>query len=333
MNYRKFGRTGLKVSPLALGTFNFGMATAPDEADRIMAAAVEAGINLFDTANYYNGGDSERIVGRYLKDSGQRNKVVLATKAYFPVGDGPNDRGSSRQHIMQACEASLRRLQTDHIDLYQLHRPDPNTPIDETLGALTDLLRQGKVRYIGTSTFPAWGLMEAIMTSELRDFVRPVSEQPPYNLLDRRIENELVPLCQKYEIALLPWGAFALGILTGRYADVANLPADSRAKRLGGVYAERVTARGIALGTQFVALAQEIGILPAQLAMLWVKDQPGVTAPLIGPKSVAQLADFVPVMEMALTDAMRVACDRLVPPGSAAVNFHNSAEWMKMTIS
>lgn len=330
--YRNFGRTGLKVSSLALGTFNFGMATGEPVAQDIMASAIDAGINLFDTANYYNGGESERIVGRYLKASGNRHRVILATKAYFAVGDGPNDRGSSRLHLMKAVEDSLRRLQTDHIDLFQLHRPDPETPIEETLSTLTDLVRQGKIRYIGTSTFPAWGVMEVLMKSELRGFVRPISEQPPYNLLDRRIENELVPLCQKYGIALMPWSAFAQGILIGRYTDAAKLPTDSRASRLGGVYAERVTQRGIEIGNRFVALAKNEGIMPAQLAMLWVKDQPAVTSPLIGPKSVSQLEAFIPVMDMHLSDTLREECDRLVPPGSVAANFHNSAAWMKMRV-
>ena len=189
MEYRLFGRTGVRVAPLAIGNMNFGNPTDEQESFRIVDAALTAGINIIDTANAYNGGLSEEILGRALARDGKRDKVFLANKAFNPVGDGPNDRGTSRLHLMRACEDSLRRLKTDHIDLYQMHRPDPDTSVEETLAALTDLVRQGKVRYVGCSTHPAWKVMEAIMVSELKGYVRYISEQPPYNLLDRRIEN------------------------------------------------------------------------------------------------------------------------------------------------
>ncbi|UCC55022.1 MAG: aldo/keto reductase [Anaerolineaceae bacterium] len=333
MDYRLFGRTGVKVAPLALGTANFGRPTPEEESERILNEALDAGINLIDTANAYAGGESERIIGRVLARNGKRNQVFLATKVHFPTGPGPNDRGNSRLHVMQACEASLSRLQVDHIDLYQLHRPDPQTPIEETLSALTDLVRQGKVRYVGCSTFPAWGVMESLLTSELRGLVRFVSEQPPYNLLDRRIENELVPLAQAYELALIPWSPMAMGILAGRYDDETTYPTGSRAALEGGIYAERVTARGIALGRAFSQVAQEAGLSAAQLAILWVKDQPGITAPLVGPRTLDQLEHLLPVLEMSLPADVRQACDALVPPGSAAVNFHNTAPWMKMAVT
>jgi aryl-alcohol dehydrogenase-like predicted oxidoreductase len=233
---------------------------------------------------------------------------------------------------MRACEDSLRRLGTDYIDLYQLHRPSFDIPIDETLGALTDLVRQGKVRYIGSSTAPAWKVMEAVLVSETKGYVRFVSEQPPYNLLDRRIENELVPMCQAYGLGILPWTPLAMGVLAGRYADAENYPSGSRASLRGGIYAERVTARGIEVGDQFVGLAKERDISPAQLAVLWVKDQPGITAPLIGPRTLEQLEHFLPVMDMELDETIRLACDELVPPGSVVANFHNSAPWMKMRV-
>jgi aryl-alcohol dehydrogenase-like predicted oxidoreductase len=293
---------------------------------------MDAGINLIDTSNSYAKGESERIIGRALAASGRRDQVLIATKAHYPVGPGPNDRGNSRLHLMKACEDSLRRLQVDHIDLYQLHRPSFELPIDETMSALTDLVRQGKVRYVGCSTTPAWKAMEAIMVSELKGYVRFVSEQPPYNLLDRRIENEMVPLCREYQMGILPWSPLAMGILAGRYADAADTPADSRASLRGGIYAERVTDRGIEVGSRFVQLARERGISPAQLAVLWVKDQPGITAPLIGPRTLEQLEHFLPVMEMQLGDQLSAACDALVPPGSAVANFHNSAPWMKMQV-
>lgn len=332
MVYRQLGKSGVKVAPLALGTDNFANPTPEDEAIRMVDRAIEAGINLIDTSNSYAGGESERIIGRALKQNGRRQQVLIATKAHYPTGPGPNDRGNTRLHLMQACEASLRRLQTDHIDLYQLHRPDFDVPIEETLAALTDLVRQGKVRYIGSSTAPAWKVMEAVMTSELKGYVRFVSEQPPYNLLDRRIENELIPMCQAYNLGVLPWSPLAMGILAGRYADAYAVPENSRASLRGGIYAERVTPRGVAVGNRFVSLAAELGMSAAQLAVLWVKDQPGVTAPLIGPRTMAQLEHFLPVLEMSLTDEARAVCDELVPPGSAVANFHNSAPWMKMKL-
>ncbi|MCC6603622.1 MAG: aldo/keto reductase [Anaerolineae bacterium] len=332
MEYRRLGRSGVKVAPLCLGTDNFANPTPEDESRAIINRAIDAGINLIDTSNSYAQGESERIIGRALQGNGRRHQVLIATKAHYPTGPGPNERGNGRLHLIQACEDSLRRLQTDHIDLYQLHRPDFDVPIEETLAALTDLVRAGKVRYIGSSTAPAWKVMEAIMVSELRSYVRFVSEQPPYNLLDRRIENELVPLCQAYGLGLLPWSPLAMGILAGRYADAATYPAASRAQLRGGIYAERVSAQGIDVGNQFVKLAQEVGISPVQLAVLWVKDQPGVTAPLIGPRTLEQLEHYLPVLEMTLTDEVRAACDALVPPGSAVANFHNSAPWMKMKL-
>ena len=332
MEYRTLGRTGVKVAPLCLGTDNFANPTPEAESVAIIERALDAGINLIDTSNSYAQGECERIIGRALAANGRRQQVILATKAHYPTGPGPNDRGNSRLHLMRACEDSLRRLQTDTIDLYQLHRPSFDIPIDETLGALTDLVRQGKVRYIGSSTAPAWKVMEALMVSELKGLVRFVSEQPPYNLLDRRIENELVPMCQAHGLAILPWTPLAMGVLAGRYSDAAAFPANSRASLRGGIYAQRVTARGIEIGKQFVQLANERGMSPAQLAVLWVKDQPGITAPLIGPRTVEQLEHFLPVLEMQLDESIRLACDELVPPGSVVANFHNSAPWMKMRV-
>ena len=332
MNYRTLGRTGLKVAPLGLGTDNFANPLPEATAHAILDRAVAGGINLIDTSNSYSGGDSERFIGHWLHERGNRHAVVVATKVHYPVGPGPNDRGNSRRHILAACEASLRRLQTDHIDLYQLHRPSPEIPVEETLYALDMLVRDGKVRYIGTTTHPAWQVMEALMVSGQRGFARFVSEQPPYNLLDRRMENELAPLAQKYGLGLLPWGSLAAGILVGRYRDATHFPPESRAALRGGIYAERVSAAGIAAGDRFVALAEAAGIPPAQLGLLWVKEQPGITAPLYGPRTVAQLEHVLPILEMTLSDELRQACDTINPPGSAVANFHNSAPWMKMRI-
>ncbi|MBW2474967.1 MAG: aldo/keto reductase [Deltaproteobacteria bacterium] len=332
MEYRLLGRTGVKVAPLCLGSDNFANPTPEAESIAMIERAIDAGINLIDTSNSYAKGESERIIGRALAASGRRDQVLVATKAHYPTGPGPNDCGNSRLHLMKACEESLKRLQVDCIDLFQLHRPSFELPIEETMCALTDLVRQGKVRYVGCSTTPAWKAMESIMASELKGYVRFVSEQPPYNLLDRRIENEMVPFCQEYQLGIFPWSPLAMGILAGRYADADKTPEASRAALRGGIYAERVTARGIEVGSRFVQLAKDRGISPAQLAVLWVKDQPGITAPLIGPRTLEQLEHFLPVMEMQLDDQTRAACDALVPPGSAVADFHNSAPWMKMQV-
>ena len=329
MEYRNFGRTGVKVSPLALGTDNFANPTPADESIAIIRAALDAGINLIDTSNSYARGEAERIIGQALKQHGLRDQVILATKVHYPTGPGVNDRGNSRLHIMRACEDSLRQLQTDTIDLYQTHRPDLEVPLDETLRALDDLVRQGKVRYIGSSTAPAWHVVEALMTSEIKNHVKFVSEQSPYNLLDRRIENEMVPVCQRHGLGLLTWSPLAMGMLAGRYASADVPPSDSRATLRGGIYAERITQRGVEIGNQFAALAREYGLHPAQAAVLWVKDQPGVTAPLIGPRTLAQLQHLLPVLDMTLPEAFRRRCDELVPPGSVVASFFNSAAWMR----
>jgi aryl-alcohol dehydrogenase-like predicted oxidoreductase len=327
MEHRVLRRTGVRVSALALGTANFADPTPEDEAREILQQAVEAGINLIDTGDSYAGGEAERIIGRVLKDRGLRREVLLSTKVFPPTGPGLNDRGSSRLHILQACEDSLERLQTDYIDIYFVHRLDPDTHPEETLAALDDLVRSGKVRYVACSTHPAWRVMEALGISDRRGWSRYCCEQPPYNLLDRRIENELIPLCQAHGLGVIPWSPIAQGVLTGRYGDGKTFPAGSRAAYRGGIYAERINEAGIQVGKAFVALAEEAGIRPSQLAVLWVKDQPGITAPIIGPRTVAHLKDFLPVGEMRLPEDVRAACDELVPPGTAVANFHNSAGW------
>jgi aryl-alcohol dehydrogenase-like predicted oxidoreductase len=329
MEYRLLGRTGLRVSPLVLGGDNFMNPTSESEAMRLIDRALDGGINIIDTSNSYMRGESERVIGKALKANGRRHQTLISSKVHYPIGAGPNDRGNSRLHIIRACEDSLRRLGTDTIDLYQTHRPDLDIPLDETLGALTDLVRQGKVRYIGSSTAPAWHVMEALMVSELKGLARFVSEQPPYNLLDRRIENELLPMCQRHGLGIISWSPLGMGLLAGRYSDARDVPTDSRAARRGGIYAERITPQAVEVGNQFARLAREFGMDPAQAAILWVKDQPGVTAPIIGPRSIEQLENLLPVLEMSLSAEFRVACDTLVPPGSAVANFHNTAPWMK----
>jgi aryl-alcohol dehydrogenase-like predicted oxidoreductase len=310
---------------------NFGGPTPEAEAIRMIHKAIDAGINFLDTANMYLKGESERVIGKALKD-GHREKVVLATKVHFPQSEDPNDRGNSRRHILQAVEDSLRRLQTDWIDLYQIHRPVFDHPQDETLRALDDLVRQGKVRYIGCSTFPAWMVMEALAISERYGLARYVTEQPPYNLLDRRIENELVPLAQRYNVGLLPWSPLAMGILAGRY-DLADQPPEgSRVARIAAWAAERLTQRGIDTAQRIADLAHELDLTASQLALLWVKDQPAVTSPIIGPRTEAHLDDALAVLDMDLDHKTATKLDAIIPPGTAVADFHNTSGWMKMRV-
>lgn len=332
MELRQLGRAGALVAPLALGTDNILNPTPEDESSRMIIRALDGGINLIDTSDSYQAGESERVIGRVLAESGRRDEVVIATKVHYPTGPGPNDRGNSRLHIMRACEQSLRRLQTDRIDLYQLHRPDFDVPIDETLGAMTDLVHQGKVCYVGSSTAPAWKVLEGVLIAELKGLIPFATEQPPYNLLDRRVENELVPMALKYGLGLLPWSPLAMGVLAGRYADDNIRPEGSRASLRGGIYADRVSQRAVEAGNKFVALAREVGLDPARLAIAWLMHQPAVVAPLIGPRTVEQLENLLPVLEMSISAEILAACDEICPPGSAVANFHNSATWMKMRI-
>jgi len=312
---------------------NFGGSTKEEDSFTIMQKAVDSGINFFDTANVYNKGESERIVGNFLKENNLREQVVLATKVYGRMGDLPNEGGSTRYHIIKACEDSLRRLQTDHIDLYQLHRPPLTHPQDETLRAFDDLIRAGKVRYIGCSTHPAWMVMEALSISERYGLNRYISEQPPYNLLDRRIENELVPLCQKYELAIIPWSPLAMGVLVGRYKQTDDYPEDSRAHLWdSSMVRARITQRGIDIGQAVSKLAKEREMTASQLSLLWIKDQPGITAPIIGPRTLAHLEDALGIIDKTFDDADRLLFDELVHPGTAVADFHNSNDWMKARI-
>ncbi|RME80400.1 MAG: aldo/keto reductase [Caldilineae bacterium] len=332
MEYRLFGRTGMRVSPLCLGVMNFGGRSSDEEAEQMFDMALEAGINFFDTADVYNEGRSEQLLGRLVAERRVRDQVIIASKVHFPVGTGPNDRGNSRLHIQQACEASLRRLGVETIDLYQIHRPDFDIDQEETLRALDDLIHAGKVRYIGCSTHPAWLVMEALAISERKGLARYVSEQPPYNLLDRRIENELVPLALRYNLALIPWSPLAGGILAGRYPPGGGIPPDSRAA-VASFMAERANERGRQAAVQVAAIARELGMTGSQLALLWIMHQPGITAPIIGPRTPAHLADNLKVLDMQPLDSEILArLDEICPPGTALSNFHNNSGWMKMRI-
>jgi aryl-alcohol dehydrogenase-like predicted oxidoreductase len=334
MEYRTLGRTGVQVSSLCLGTANFGNPTSEETARQIMQTALDSGINIFDTANSYNAGESERIIGRFLQETGQRDRVLLATKVYYPMGDGPNDQGLSRYHILRACEDSLRRLRTDRIELYYTHRSASSVvPIDETLAALDHLVQQGKVLYIGCSTHPAWEIMEALMTSKTKGYARYIAESSPYNLIDRRVENERVPLCQKHGLAMLPWSPIAMGMLAGRYPVDATFPGDSRAAaNPQGIYAQRINRRGLEVAARVPEIAAQYNLTPAQLSLLWVKDQPGITAPIIGPRTPEQLTEMLQIADLQADDTLRAAFDQLNPPGMAVSNFHNTSGWMKATV-
>jgi aryl-alcohol dehydrogenase-like predicted oxidoreductase len=326
---RQFGATGFEVAPLALGAMNFGIATPPEEAATMLARAIDAGINLVDTADVY--GQSEQVVGEVLERTGRRDDVLLATKVGLPRGEGEPERWHRQEHIVASCDASLRNLRTDRIDLYQLHRPSAVVPIEETLGVLGELVEAGKVRWIGTSTFAAWMVVDSLALARERGFPAVVSEQPPYNLLDRRAENELLPMCQQHDVAVVPWSPLAAGVLAGRYDRLDEVPDDSRAA-LVPMTRDRMNERALEVARAVGELARERGLTTSQLSLLWAKDQPGVTAPIIGPRTLAQLDDALGVLDLSLDDDARAACDALVHPGNAVSDFYSTAYWMRAEV-
>ena len=314
MDYRTLGRAGVKVSPLCLGCMNFGGRTDEKETIRIVREALDAGINFIDTADVYSHGVSEQYVGKAISD--RRDSVVLATKVNGKMGDGPNDAGNSRYHIIRGVEASLKRLKTDRIDLYQLHRPDYDTPIDEQLSALTDLVRQGKVLYIGTSTFPAWELCEALWTADRRQFERPVCEQPPYNIMMRGIERELLPLCRRHGMAVIPWSPLLGGWLAGKYRKGAQPPAGSRADYHKWSLETDESLRRLEIVEKLVPLAEKVGVTLSQFSLAWLLSDPVVTAPIIGPRTLDHLRDNLKSVDIKLDDEIRAQIDEIVPPGT-----------------
>ena len=316
MDYRPLGQTGLKVSPICLGTVNFSKRTTEEDSLKIIHRALDEGINFVDTANIYGGGRAEEVVGKALK--GRRDAVVLATKVCGRAGDGPNDSGLSRRHILAAVEDSLRRLQIDHIDLYQLHSPDPDTPMEETLSALTHLVRSGKVRYIGTSNHAAWQIACSHGLSALNGWERFVSEQPQYSLLDRQIETELVPFAQAHRMAILPWSPLAGGLLSGRYRTDDAKPIGSRRDADYWMPSpDQIDAR-LGLVEQLARLAADAGTSLSQLALAWVCGRPGVTSPIIGPRTMAHLEDNLAALSVDIPDDALSRIDELIPPGSVA---------------
>ena len=326
---RYLGRTGIRVSPLTLGCMMFGGKTTADDSYAIIDRAIDAGLNLIDTANVYVDGRSEIVTGEALKRNGHRARVVLATKAHGNMHKGddlePNGWGNSRRQIIEQCDASLKRLQTDYIDLYQIHRPHPECAIDETLRALDDLVRNGKVRYVGCSTFAAWQLVESLWVSERLSLNRFVTEQPPYHLLDRRIERELIPACQTYGLGILPWSPLAGGLLSGKYRRGQAAPDGSR---LGGgghgaaMLNDDATMRAV---ERFQSLADAKNVALSQFALAWCMGQPGITSPIIGPRTLAQLEDNLKAIAVPITDEDRKAIDAIVPPGGNVADFYKAS--------
>lgn len=318
MEYRDFGRTGVRVSRLALGAMMFGAWGASyDDSLKIMRRAFDAGINVVDTADQYSQGESEEIVGRALAETGNRDDIVLATKFHNQMGDGVNRRGNSRRWIVQEVENSLRRLRTDHIDLYQVHRPDPATDIDETLGALTDLVRAGKVRSIGTSTFPAHAIVEAQWTSERRGRERFRSEQAPYSILARGIEADVLPTAQKYGMGVLTWSPLAGGWLTGRYR-LDDVPESRRAGMLPALYDMSLEGnrRKLEAADALAVLADEAGLSLVEMALAWNTTHPGVTSAIIGPRTIEHLEGQLTAADLTLPADVLDRIDAIVPPGT-----------------
>lgn len=317
MDYSTLGRTGVKVSPLTLGAMNFGSFANTDHDDgvRIIHRALDAGINVIDTADIYSAGESEEIVGKAL--AGRRDNVVLATKAHNPMGTDPNMRGNSRRWLVRAVEDSLRRLGTDHIDVYQMHRPDPDCDLDETLGALTDLVRAGKIRYAGCSTFPAHQIVESHWIAERRGRERFVTEQPPYSILTRGIESDVLPVARQYGMGVLPWSPLAGGWLSGKYRK-GHAVDSARVNRMPDRYDPQTPANAAKLEAveQLVTLAADNGLTLIELALAFVLEHPAVSSAIIGPRTMEQLESQLGAADVRLSTEVLDRIDEIVPPGT-----------------
>jgi aryl-alcohol dehydrogenase-like predicted oxidoreductase len=320
MEHRILGGTGISVSEYALGAMMFGAIGNPDhdESVRIIHRALDAGINFVDTADIYSAGESEEIVGKALKD--RRDDVVLATKAHGSMGPDPNHSGNSRRWLVREVENSLRRLGTDYLDLYQIHRPDPTTDIDETLGALSDLVRAGKVRAVGSSTFPAEQIVEAQWVSERRGHVRFRTEQPPYSILARSVEAAVLPTTQKYGMGVLTWGPLAAGWLSGRYTEASDVTArgEGRVKTEAHKFDPSLpeNARKLEAVGELSKLASEAGLTLPHLAVAFVRSHPAVTSVIIGPRTMEQLDSLLTGASTVLSADVLDRIDEIVPPGT-----------------
>jgi aryl-alcohol dehydrogenase-like predicted oxidoreductase len=319
MELRSLGRTGVHVSKLCLGAMMFGDWGNKDHDDsiRIIHRALDAGINFIDTADVYSRGESEEIVGKALAD-GRRDNVVLATKVHGAMGDDPNEFGNSRRWIVREVENSLRRLKTDWIDLYQIHRPEPGTDIDETLGALSDLIHSGKVRYVGSSTFPASQIVEAQWVAKHRGRERFVCEQPPYSILVRAIEDDVLPTAQRYGMGVIPWSPLAGGWLSGRYRLGTDLPSSHRADRIPARYDMSLPTnqRKLDAAEALAQLAEEAGMTLIEMAIAFVTNHQAVTAAIIGPRTMEQLESQLPAADVVLSEEVLDRIDEIVPPGT-----------------
>ena len=318
MKTRVLGSTGVRVSPLCLGAMMFGAWGNRDHDDsiRIIDRAIDAGINFIDTADVYSAGESEEIVGKAL--AGKRENIVLATKAHASMGDDPNMKGNSRRWLVREVENSLRRLNTDYIDLYQIHRPDPSADIDETLGALTDLIRAGKILYAGSSTFPASEIVEAQWTAERRGRERFVCEQPPYSILVRGIEAEILPTCQKYGMGVIPWSPLGGGWLSGKYRKNTDIEVSHRATRLPQRYDLSLPGNQAKLDAAdaLANLADKAGLTLVNLAIAFVLNHPAVTAAIIGPRTMEQLETQLEAADITLSADVLDEIDQIVAPGT-----------------
>ncbi|GIF98106.1 aldo/keto reductase [Catellatospora citrea] len=319
VDHRPFGRTGVQLSSLTLGAMNFGQRGNPDHEDgiRIIHRALDEGINAVDTADVYSHGESEQIVGKALA-GGRRDDVFLATKFHGQVGEHPHHRGNSRRWIFRAVENSLRRLDTDWIDLYQVHRPEPDTDFDETLGALSDLVRQGKIRYIGTSTFEPSAIVEGQWIAQQRGRERVVSEQPPYSILARGIEREVLPVAQRHGLAVIPWSPLAGGWLSGRHRPGLDAVISRRADRFPARFDPALPANATKLAAvaELTALADEAGLSLIHLAIAFVLQHPAVTSAIIGPRTLAHLESQLGAAKVTLSPEVLDRIDAIVPPGT-----------------
>lgn len=323
MEYRQLGRSGVRVSELCLGTMNFGPRTDEKTSIVIVHEALDSGINFMDTADGYGPrGLSEEILGKAIAQSGRRDEIVLATKAVAPMGDGPNDRGASRYHLTRSCEGSLRRLQTDRIDLFYLHLVDITTPMEEILDTLETLVRQGKILYIGTSKWPVSLIMEALALSERCGLPRIVAEQPPYHLLDRSIENELVWTCMRHGIGIVPFSPLAGGVLSGKYRRGQKPPEGSRYEKAGPDN-KRLTPESLDVVEKLLLIAEAKGITLSELAHAWLLQRPGTIAPIVGPRTAEHLRSALRACEVGLSDEELVQIDEIVPSGSAVIDHYD----------
>lgn len=314
MDYSTLGNAGVKVSPICLGTMMFGGQTNETDSVKIMHKALDEGINFFDTADIYNAGESEVVVGKAIAD--RRDSVVLATKGRNPMGDGPNDKGATRVHLMRALENSLKRLGTDTIDIYYTHTPDYETPIEETLRAMDDMIRSGKVRYIACSNFRTWRVMEALWTSDALNLHSFACVQPLYNIMNRDAEVELLPMCAEYGLGVVSYSPLARGILTGKYQPGEKFPEGSRAsrndKRMNEAELREVSLQ---LAQELNTYCEKKGVKISQFALAWCLANPIITSVIIGPRTMEQFGDNLGCLDVEITDEDEAFVDNLVPPG------------------